>query len=193
MSMRCIQRATFRVDGASEDFCIKPSRVLHGVVLEELKPATDLIAPDFLRAVLQSVQCHHRAWTAGIHHKDVALGNFMYSAGKNGEPLGILVDWDVAPRKDTHQINRSGTIPFMALDFLRSPDKHIEHLYQHDLEAMFWVLVWACYPKGTFRDWDYHNCYLEMLTFSDWDTSKVMIMTEKWGRWTKCTLRHMPQ
>ncbi|KZV64377.1 hypothetical protein PENSPDRAFT_615504, partial [Peniophora sp. CONT] len=144
-------------------------------------PATDLIAPDFLRAVLQSVQCHYRAWTAGIHHKDVALGNLMYSAGMNGEPLGILVDWDIARRKDTTQINRSGTIPFVALDFLRSPDKHIEHLYRHDLEAMFWVLVRACYPKGTFRNWASHNCYVEMLAFSDSDTSKVTISTGKWG------------
>ncbi|CAL1698347.1 unnamed protein product [Somion occarium] len=36
---------------------------------------------------------------------------------------------------------RTGTGPFMALDLLAS-DRNPTHLYRHDLESFFWVLVW---------------------------------------------------
>ncbi|KAI0928127.1 hypothetical protein AcW1_005472 [Taiwanofungus camphoratus] len=38
---------------------------------------------------------------------------------------------------------RTGTGPFMALDLLKSGDTPL-HLYRHDLESFFYVLVWFC-------------------------------------------------
>ncbi|KZT33457.1 hypothetical protein SISSUDRAFT_1054208 [Sistotremastrum suecicum HHB10207 ss-3] len=35
----------------------------------------------------------------------------------------------------------TGTLPFMAIDVLRSDE---DHRYVHDLESFFWVLVWTC-------------------------------------------------
>jgi hypothetical protein len=61
---------------------------------------------------------------------------------------GILNDWDMAAiLTEERQVPLStarhctGTVPFMAIDLLR-PDPPA-HLYRHDLESFFYILVWA--------------------------------------------------
>ncbi|KZV64369.1 hypothetical protein PENSPDRAFT_757304 [Peniophora sp. CONT] len=45
----------------------------------------------------------------------------------------------------------------MAIDLLSQSvaPSNAEHLYRHNLEALFWVLVWASYPKGMFMSWEF--------------------------------------
>lgn len=105
---------------------------------------------------------------SGIQHKDISLSNITYWTGDKGEIIGVLHDWDLATLVDARDdgLEPIGTMPFMALDLLL-PDSmagSIERLYRHDLEALFWVLVWAIYPKGTFVSWEsgtYSQCYKE--------------------------------
>ncbi|KJA14325.1 hypothetical protein HYPSUDRAFT_49272 [Hypholoma sublateritium FD-334 SS-4] len=67
---------------------------------------------------------------------------------------GILNDFDMAStRKEDGSINSdnghhhhiTGTRPFMALDLLgpRRPSTPAVHLYRHDLESFFYILIWA--------------------------------------------------
>lgn len=60
---------------------------------------------------------------------------------------GIVNDWDmaliIADDEDFAQISPSpaGTLPFMAIDLLDETPP--THLYRHDLESLFYILVWA--------------------------------------------------
>jgi hypothetical protein len=61
---------------------------------------------------------------------------------------GIVNDWDMASHLDaTGEVptstarHRTGTIPFMASDLLDNDPP--PHLYRHDLESFFYILVWA--------------------------------------------------
>ena len=67
---------------------------------------------------------------------------------KDGKVKGIVNDWDMASiLNDAGEVptsaakHRTGTIPFMARDLLVSNPP--PHLYRHDLESFFFVLVWA--------------------------------------------------
>jgi Fungal protein kinase len=63
---------------------------------------------------------------------------------KEGDKVyAVLNDFDLAVSADvksTSSKQRTGTKPFMAIDLLR-PDPPV-HVYRHDLEPMFYVLVW---------------------------------------------------
>ncbi|KAK2462244.1 hypothetical protein APHAL10511_005740 [Amanita phalloides] len=83
----------------------------------------------------------------------------------HGRALGILNDWDMSSRvvrypgmasvvtmvtndpslaADVEALNnRTGTVPFMALDLLVEDGPVPRHLYRHDLESFLWILIWA--------------------------------------------------
>jgi hypothetical protein len=65
-----------------------------------------------------------------------------------GRAKGIVNDWDMASHLNaTGEVptstarHRTGTIPFMARDLL--VDEPPVHLYRHDLESFFYILIWA--------------------------------------------------
>lgn len=60
---------------------------------------------------------------------------------------GIVNDWDMAsPVDDMDEVLATniptGTTPFMACELLC--DDAPPHLYRHDLESLFYILVWGC-------------------------------------------------
>jgi hypothetical protein len=63
---------------------------------------------------------------------------------KEGDKVyAVLNDFDLAVSTDstsTSSKHRTGTKPFMAIDLIH-PDPTV-HMYRHDLESMFYVLVW---------------------------------------------------
>ena len=63
---------------------------------------------------------------------------------KEGDHVyAVLNDFDLAVSADAQSQSlkhRTGTMPFMAIDLLR--EEPVEHLYRHDLESLFYVLVW---------------------------------------------------
>ncbi|KAL1738645.1 hypothetical protein HDZ31DRAFT_69780 [Schizophyllum fasciatum] len=75
---------------------------------------------------------------------------------RNNIVFGVLSDWDVAidmSELQTHtgfEVTR--TVPFMAIDLLSEEalSGQVKHLYRHDLESMFYILVWVlfCYKDG---------------------------------------------
>ena len=80
----------------------------------------------------------------------------MYYRNSKGEVIGVLNDYDLSSMKDVPTgRERTGTVPFMALDLLddEAIEGKVEHLYQHDAESFIWVLTWVClrYEDGKLR------------------------------------------
>lgn len=92
---------------------------------------------------------HYALWQAGVYHRDVSPGNMMWY--RNGTVLmGVLNDYDLsslATALGPQGNERTGTIPFMALDLLSKKGQRgeVKHLYRHDLESFIWVLVWVSF------------------------------------------------
>jgi hypothetical protein len=69
---------------------------------------------------------------------------------KDGKRIGVLNDYDLSSLADDpcpRGNERTGTVPFMALDLL-SPNAQrgeVKHLYRHDLESFIWVFIWICF------------------------------------------------
>jgi hypothetical protein len=61
----------------------------------------------------------------------------------DGRIYGVLNDFDLAvywnKRREPSK-QRTGTKPYMAIDLL--DNMHVPHLYRHDLESFFYVIVW---------------------------------------------------
>jgi hypothetical protein len=80
----------------------------------------------------------------------------VYKAA-NGKWIGVLNDFDLSSTQlDGPSGNeRTGTIPFMAIELLspKAIEGKVEHLYRHDAESLIWVLTWVClrYEDGKLR------------------------------------------
>ncbi len=65
----------------------------------------------------------------------------------DGAVCGVLNDMDLSSlvadleQQKATSFMRTGTPPFMAVDLLRTDKKETVHLYRHDLESLFYVLL----------------------------------------------------
>ena len=109
-----------------------------------------------LEPLLTSPPGHYRLWVNGIHHGDISLNNLMYDIStETGNPVGIVNDFDLAAWVDhpTTNNDRTGTIPFMAIDLLDGGlDDRIPRLYRHDLESFIWVLAYITVARIEYKD-----------------------------------------
>ncbi|KAG1755272.1 uncharacterized protein EDB91DRAFT_1042382 [Suillus paluster] len=131
------------------------SRVLYIIVFRKLIPITTLSGMEFLSAWWQIAlcRCHYALWKNGVRHRDASPSNFMvYQLGDLW--IGVLNDYDLSSTQDDSPsgLERTGTVPFMALELLtkKAIAGQVEHLYQHDAESFIWVLTWVClrYEEG---------------------------------------------
>ncbi len=122
---------------------------------------------------------HAFLWKHGVEHSDPSLWNVMYHPIRK---CGVLTDFDlsiIAWRERVLGTDRTGTIPFMALDLLCKEywEGKVTRRYHHELEAFIWMLpfVFLGYdngkldPKNQFiKDWitsDYLTCMEKKLAF----------------------------
>jgi len=59
--------------------------------------------------------------------------------------VGVLIDWDLATVISSSGIpntDRTGTIPFMALQLLSG--EPVVHMLRHDAESYIWLFLWVC-------------------------------------------------
>ncbi|KAJ6511928.1 hypothetical protein C8R47DRAFT_673312 [Mycena vitilis] len=118
-----------------------------------------------VHALYTAVLQHRIAYEAGVLHRDVSEGNILFEeiVEPGEDPKGFLLDWDYAEftqeglksfnknfpgRADEHKLyediakslkDMTGTLPFMAIQILANNVAHAPH---HDLESIYWVLVW---------------------------------------------------
>ena len=68
----------------------------------------------------------------------------MYYRGGDSV-VGVLNDWDLATvlsSSATPNTDRTGTIPFMALQLLSG--ERVVHMFRHDAESFIWLFLWVC-------------------------------------------------
>jgi hypothetical protein len=123
------------------------SRVLYILVFRKLIPITTLSGKEFLAAWWQIVKCHRALWKGGVLHRDVSPSNLM-GYRLRGRFIGVLNDYDLSSfkRDGPSSLERTGTVPFMAVSLLTSEAMagKVEHVYAHDAESFIWVLTWVC-------------------------------------------------
>ncbi|KAG2336803.1 hypothetical protein BDR05DRAFT_970860, partial [Suillus weaverae] len=121
-------------------------RILYIIVFRKLDPITDLSEDEFLSAWWQTIICHYALWEKQVHHRDVSPSNLMVYKTSDGRYIGVLNDFDLSSTRGSPSgQERTGTVPFMALDLLtkKAVEGKVKHLYQHDAESFIWVLTWV--------------------------------------------------
>ncbi|KAF9013623.1 hypothetical protein BDZ89DRAFT_995405 [Hymenopellis radicata] len=71
------------------------------------------------------------------------MSNIMYRSDE-GHTYGVLIDMDLSSDLDdlkATSLRRTGTPPFMAIDLLQNDSLHPQHIYRHDLESLFYVML----------------------------------------------------
>ena len=135
-------------------------RVLRHIVFPYLRPILKG-ARRFLYSWLERVRCvlpelpqarpylnhlrislgHFKLWKLGFEHRDPSLGILMVNPTTG---RGVLNDWDLShhpglPRSVQNHGERTGTVPFVAIDLLcaRNWRGRKPRLYRHDLEGFY--------------------------------------------------------
>ncbi|KAI0073811.1 hypothetical protein K474DRAFT_1710403 [Panus rudis PR-1116 ss-1] len=78
-------------------------------------------------------------------HRDISTNNILLASSDNHDAIarGLLNDWDVSYKvqaNPTNRVQRAGTWRFFSLEVLM--DDSQPHKFIHDLEALFWVLLY---------------------------------------------------
>ncbi|KAI9782029.1 MAG: hypothetical protein M1816_002017, partial [Peltula sp. TS41687] len=97
---------------------------------------------EFLEACHDTVRALRSLYQDGnILHRDISENNHIITDAKRpGEPIGMLIDLDLAKEFDSGPSgarHRAGTMEFMAIEVLEGT----AHTYRHDLESFF-----ECFP-----------------------------------------------
>ncbi|KAH7920054.1 hypothetical protein BV22DRAFT_828358 [Leucogyrophana mollusca] len=79
----------------------------------------------------------------------------MYYRNTRGVAVGVLHDFDLSTTEGRQCNERTGMIPFMAIELLRQSAiyGHKTHEYYHEAESLIWVFAWLTlhYEHGTRR------------------------------------------
>jgi hypothetical protein len=109
----------------------------------------------------------------------------MYDIDETGDLVGVVNDFDLATWVDhsTKNSDRTGTIPFMAIDLLDGGlDKRIPRLYRHDLESFSWILAYISVAEIEYKGSSIKISYTPITKawFQDrYDTDRVAHVASK--------------
>jgi hypothetical protein len=100
---------------------------------------------------------------------------------KDGKRIGVLNDYDLSSLADEpgpRGNERTGTVPFMALDLLSEEGQQgeVKHLYRHDLESFMWCFAWISlrYENGVLLPQG-------LRPFDEWATADAVTCCKKKG------------
>jgi len=98
----------------------------------------------------------------------------VYSVDNAKKVKGVVNDWDMSSKLGedgnvirSAAIHRTGTAPFMACDLL---NQNVEwpHYYRHDLESLFYILLWAAIHYDLEKGEQYRNRGMAHPQFEGW-------------------------
>ncbi|KAK0191583.1 hypothetical protein F5146DRAFT_1121769 [Armillaria mellea] len=124
-------------------------RVLRITVLERLYPITSLRKGKYCAQVFVDIlQCPKWLYEhAKILHRDISMANIMFRTDGKRIIFEVLNDFDLSSLlllEKATSLPRMGTPPYMAFDLLKEEKDSGPHLYRHDLEALFYVMLMIC-------------------------------------------------
>ncbi|KAK0237059.1 hypothetical protein EDD85DRAFT_1023789 [Armillaria nabsnona] len=126
-------------------------RVCRITVQERLHPLDELqTAQEFAQVFFDILQIHKWLYDhPRILHRDISTSNIMWRRTVNGHVRGVLNDFDLSSfRDDTSpaSVECTGTLPYMAYELLDDDENGNppKHLYRHDLESIFYVILLLC-------------------------------------------------
>ncbi|KAK0488047.1 hypothetical protein EDD18DRAFT_1292023 [Armillaria luteobubalina] len=135
-----------KAEYAEEKTLLYQEHVLRITVSERLFPLDSLTdIKEVGQVFLDILQCHR--WLLDhpkILHCDISMTNVMYRR-RRGQFCGVLNDFDLSsfhPLVEPSSLHRTGTAPYMSHDLLWPAN--VGHLYHHDIEALFYVLMIFC-------------------------------------------------
>ncbi|KIK58604.1 hypothetical protein GYMLUDRAFT_45212 [Collybiopsis luxurians FD-317 M1] len=140
-----VQNRLFKRFG-SEEYEKRRLRVSFHEPLEPLMKVTSLL--ELAQVIYDILQIHQWLYEKPkILHRDISIGNIMFKRDTKGNVLGVLNDFDLAScpghLDQPSSKHRTGTKPFMAYDLLTTNWER-GHMYRHDLESLFYVLLIIC-------------------------------------------------
>ncbi|KAK0431927.1 hypothetical protein EV421DRAFT_1911438 [Armillaria borealis] len=151
-------------------------RVCRITVQERLHPLDELqTAQEFAQVFFDILQNHAR-----ILHRDISTSNIMWRRTVSGHLRGVLNDFDLSSFRDdtgTSSIECTGTLPYMAYELFIDDENGNpgKHLYRHDLESIFYVILLLC-------------CRCELVTAQKSPEREILVRTkvhsqfDKWYR-----------
>ncbi|KAL1741646.1 hypothetical protein HDZ31DRAFT_44993 [Schizophyllum fasciatum] len=142
------------LDDAMKRSFLESSRWLVYLASRRYMPLWELdTVEEFMSCYVDIVEVHFHAYkTAEVMHRDISENNAMARRKSADAPVvGVLNDWDLAAILKAMRIadeaagHRTGTGPFMAIRLQLEAGQNDcpEQCYEHDLESLFWLLVWA--------------------------------------------------
>ncbi|KAF9064298.1 hypothetical protein BDP27DRAFT_1230692, partial [Rhodocollybia butyracea] len=143
-------QAKLREHSKAEGITGYEERAVHVATLEKLETLNTLTSTkDYAQIFYDILQIHRWLYEeAKILHRDLSPGNIMLRRTED-KIYGVLNDFDLAssiPRTGAATSNqRTGTRPYMALDLLDDDSRYFGHMYRHDLESLFYIILcFAC-------------------------------------------------
>ncbi|KAG6834144.1 hypothetical protein H0H93_011575 [Arthromyces matolae] len=104
-------------------------------------------AEAFMKVFVDCVERHYHVYKEGGVPPPLTESTLMFEYGGDDNIRGVINDWDIAHDETNGESQlwkayHPGSIPFMAQDLLVDGIPP-PHLYRHDLESFFYILVWA--------------------------------------------------
>ncbi|KAJ7717062.1 hypothetical protein DFH07DRAFT_346875 [Mycena maculata] len=150
-----------------------------------------------VKGLQTAVEHHLIAYEAGVIHRDISEGNILFD---EVTLEAFLVDWDyaeftpdglmnferwfpkrAAEAKEKNYTNndkslkeRTGTFSFLAIQILGNTE--VPHNASHDLESVYWLLVWIILRHTTFPGRTPTACH----ELFDHDTTAAFALKKDW-------------
>ena len=101
--------------------------------------------PELLEALRDAIKAHRSLYIDGkILHRDISENNIIITDSKETNGFtGMLIDVEYGKENGNGRSGarqQTGTMEFMAIQVLQG----VAHTYRHDLESLFYVLIWIC-------------------------------------------------
>ncbi|KAF8914748.1 hypothetical protein CPB85DRAFT_1433490 [Mucidula mucida] len=169
-------------------------RVMRVSVHEKLYKLSELDTVSNHAQVFHDVVQVHR-WLYDfprILHRDISHSNIMWHR-RRGRICGVLNDFDLSSFRDNtapSSKQRTGTRPYMARELHQGAKISIRHLYRHDLESFFYVLLlltgaYKLLDEPEVDEITKEKCYLlgdEKSPYKEWSSlHESLLKSEKEG------------
>ncbi|PBK72017.1 hypothetical protein ARMSODRAFT_1017003 [Armillaria solidipes] len=147
-------------------------RVCRITVQEKLHPLDELQAgQEFAQVFFDILQIHKWLYDhPRILHRDISTNNIMWRRTVSGHLRGVLNDFDLSSFRDdtgTSSVEYTGTLPYMAYELFDDDENGNppKHLYRHDLESIFYVVLLLC-------------CRCELVTAQKSSEHEILVRTK---------------